>query len=170
MCQTENPVGEEFCRLCHARLPAGPPSDIPSDEASEEVEQGLMPDWLSRLREEESGEPSSSPPPSRRKSGDELEWLGEMPQVVGEDKGPPTGEVPEWVGEAPSGDGSEEPKVPEWLARIRAKAHDSGQESGLFERPVIPGEEPGRDRQGFGAAPGAPPLPAPRPGGGPEDP
>jgi len=168
MCQTENPVGEEFCRLCHARLPAGPPSDIPSDEASEEVEQGLMPDWLSRLRQEVSGEPSSSPPPSRPKSGDELEWLGEMPQVVGEDKGPPTGEVPEWVGEAPSGAGSEEPKVPEWLARIRAKAHDSGQESGIFERPVIPGEEPGGDRQGIGGAPSAPAFQAARPGEEPE--
>jgi hypothetical protein len=143
MCQTENPAGDEFCRLCHARLPAAPPPDIPSDEAAEEEAEGLLPDWLSRLREEISGEPSSSPPPVRPKAANELEWLGEMPQVAGEEKGPPTGEVPAWVGETPSGAAPEEHKVPEWLARIRAKAQESGQESGIFERPVIPGEEPG---------------------------
>ncbi len=115
-----------------------------------------MPDWLSRLRQEVSGDVPSGPPPSRPKPGDELEWLGEMPQVVGEDKGPPTGEVPAWVGEVPSGPAAEEPRVPEWLARIRAKAHESGQESGIFERPVIPGEEPGGYGLGASAAFSAP--------------
>src|SRR3989304_2108614 len=105
MCQTENAADAEFCRLCHAKLPDAAESPVPEvpetgaagvPSAADQV--GQMPDWLSRLRQEVTGEagPSGTAPLSG--AGDDLDWLGAMPQVAGEDQGPPPGEVPEWLG------------------------------------------------------------------------
>jgi hypothetical protein len=87
-----------------------------------------------------------------------------MPQVAGEDVGPPTGEVPEWVGEGPTEGPKEEAEVPEWLARIRARA----QESGVFERPDAlrrAGEVP---EQGEAVPPSSPAFAPAKPSAEPE--
>src|SRR3972149_3315605 len=102
MCQTENPHGQEFCRLCHARLPEGPPAEFADEASGAEDEGSVVPDWLSRLRQEVSGEPPPGPPPIRATDRAELDWLGEMPRVVGDEEGPPPGEVPDWVEDAPA--------------------------------------------------------------------
>jgi hypothetical protein len=145
MCQTENSVDAEFCRLCHAKLPEAPEgaADEPALPAS-----GPMPDWLERLREEVTGEPAGEPsaerptPPST--TGDELDWLGSMPKVENEDEGPPSGEVPDWVGGgAPPGGteaGGAQADVPEWLAKIRAKAREEGEAVSAFEEAPPPSE------------------------------
>jgi hypothetical protein len=158
MCQTENEVGAEYCRLCHARLPeapVGPPSD---DEGEAVSDSGQMPEWLSRLRQEVSGETPSSPPPEKPPADDGLEWLGEMPEVVGEEEGPPPGEVPEWVGEAPPSPA--EGDVPEWLARIRAKAKGSEEapEAEAFPQSAVEPETP-ETREEAPAPRPAPPAP-----------
>lgn len=146
MCQTENEAGAEFCRLCHARLPELPPDVSPEGQASTGAADEVIPDWLSRLRKEVSGEPIAEPPPAPRQAGaGELGWLGEMPQVSDQDEGPPEGDVPEWVG----GDEPAEGEVPEWLGRIRAKARG----------PEIPEED--RETAPFQA--GVEPEPAPAP-------
>jgi hypothetical protein len=148
MCQTENTVDAEFCRLCHAKLP-----EAPEGAAAEPAlpAAGPMPDWLERLREEVTGEPAGEPteerptPPST--SGDELDWLGSMPKVENEEEGPPSGEVPEWVGGGSSPGGTEAglaaANVPEWLAKIRAKAREEGEAVSAFEEEA-PAPEPSR--------------------------
>jgi hypothetical protein len=155
MCQTENPAGEESCRLCHAKLPPAP-AEEPGAEAAPAV-PGEMPDWLARLRQEVTGEagemePVSTPPAVPSGAGDDLDWLGAMPQVGGEDEGPPPGEVPDWVDSgAPGSEGAEGAGVPEWLAKIRAKARGEGE------------EEPAGEAGGAFTAPAAPSLPEPEP-------
>lgn len=160
MCQTENEVGTQFCRLCHARLPEDLPVPPPGDEGEAVSDGGQMPEWLSRLRQEVSGETPSSPPPAKPPADDGLEWLGEMPEVVGEEEGPPPGEVPEWVGETPPQAEVEKGEVPEWLARIRAKARDSegAPETEALPEPTVEPEalEPGEE-----APPPRPPPAAP---------
>ena len=137
MCQTENAAEAEFCRLCHAKLPEAPElPEIPETgavgaEAAPAI-RGEMPDWLSRLRKEVTGEagPSESAPLSG--AGDDLDWLGAMPQVGGEEAGPPSGEVPDWLGASAAAASSTDggaggAGVPEWLAKIRAKARIEGE-------------------------------------------
>src|SRR3990172_1165671 len=122
MCQTENAADAEFCRLCHAKLPdpaESPVPEVPETGAAggESAPSGRgapvsadrgsqMPDWLARLRQEVTGEagPLESAPLSG--AGDDLDWLGAMPAVAGEEEGPPPGEVPEWLGASPSGGAS----------------------------------------------------------------
>jgi hypothetical protein len=138
MCQTENAADADFCRLCHAKLPEAPENpEAPDPGATAGADQpavrGEMPDWLARLRQEVTGEegPAVSAPLSG--AGDDLDWLGAMPQVGGEEEGPPSGEVPDWLGanapgEAVSDEGPAGADVPEWLAKIRAKARgDEGE-------------------------------------------
>ena len=139
MCQTENSTDAEFCRLCHAKLPEAPPEEAGAEAVPA---AGPMPDWLARLREEVTGEPA---PPTAQAlpasgAGDDLDWLGSMPQVGSEDEGPPPGEVPEWVGDsAPSTEAAlESGNVPEWLAKIRAKAKGEGEEPAGSELPPVP--------------------------------
>ena len=146
MCQTENAADAEFCRLCHAKLPPAPAQ--PAEEAgeAEPAAPGAMPDWLARLRSEVTGEPGPPQAPPLSGAGDDLDWLGAMPQVGGEEEGPPPGEVPEWLGESAAaasaaslaGDGVSEAEVPEWLAKIRAKAHSEGGGEALAEPPPMP--------------------------------
>ncbi|HLE23081.1 MAG TPA: hypothetical protein VI701_02150 [Anaerolineales bacterium] len=143
MCQTENAAEAEFCRLCHAKLPEAP--EIPSVPGSGAVggqetpaAGGEMPDWLSRLRQEVTGEAGATESAPLSGAGDDLDWLGAMPQVGGEDEGPPAGEVPEWLGASASGETStdETPEgadVPEWLAKIRAKARGEDEGEPAFE-------------------------------------
>src|SRR3990172_2933244 len=118
MCQTENAADAEFCRLCHAKLPdpaESPVPEVPETGAAggESAPSGRgapvsadrgsqMPDWLARLRQEVTGEagPLESAPLSG--AGDDLDWLGAMPAVAGEEEGPPPGEVPEWLGASTS--------------------------------------------------------------------
>lgn len=157
MCQTENEIGAEFCRLCHARLPETPIGPPPESEGEAVSDAGQMPDWLSRLRQEVSGETPSSPPPEKPAADDGLEWLGEMPQVVGEEEGPPPGEVPEWVGETQPPSGAQEGEVPEWLARIRAKA--KGSDAPETEGTVEPFQEPEADEAMAEESPPGPPPP-----------
>jgi hypothetical protein len=168
MCQTENPVGSETCRLCHARLPETPDIEPAHEEESEPIAPAQMPDWLSRLRQEASGETPSTPPPEKPKSTDELDWLGEMPEVVHEEEGPPPGELPEWLGQAPpavSQDGEAgEGEVPEWLARIRTKAREDGTVPAEAESaPLIADAEP--EPESAAPSPPGPTPPAPKPEG-----
>jgi hypothetical protein len=159
MCQTENAADADFCRLCHAKLPEAP--EIPAvpqagATAGEDLPavRGEMPDWLARLRQEVTGEEGSAVSAPLSGAGDDLDWLGAMPQVGAEEEGPPAGEVPDWLGANAPGDTSSDEvpagaDVPEWLAKIRAKARgDEGEPS--FEGDEAPEVEP-------------PPLPVPPP-------
>src|SRR3990170_1767479 len=160
MCQTENAADAEFCRLCHAKLPeAAEVPEVPETGAAGGAmgppARGGMPDWLARLRQEVTGEagPSESAPLSG--AGDDLDWLGAMPQVAGEEAGPPPGEVPDWLGAStPAATSTDEAVVgadiPEWLAKIRAKARGDGEGEPAFE-----GE--------LAAEPSPAPTPAPLP-------
>jgi hypothetical protein len=101
---------------------------------------GEMPGWLAKLREDVTGEPAPAQTAPLSGAGDDLDWLGSMPQVEGEEVGPPSGEVPDWLGPSsaplPSTDEpSAEGQVPEWLAKIRAKARLEGDVESAAEEP-----------------------------------
>src|SRR3990172_4149872 len=171
MCQTENAADAEFCRLCHAKLPdpaESPVPEVPETGAAggESAPSGRgapvsadrasqMPDWLARLRQEVTGEAGPSETAPLSGAGDDLDWLGAMPAVAGEEEGPPPGEGPEWLGAGASGGSSADEAaagadVPEWLAKIRAKARGDGEGEPAFE-----GE--------LAAEPSPAPTPAPLP-------
>lgn len=133
ICQTENAPDAEFCRLCHARLPEAPEPEA-SGEGVPLAAGSNMPDWLSRLRQEVTGEEGPVQAAPLSGAGDDLDWLGAMPQVGSEDEGPPPGEVPDWLGESAApglatAGSADEANVPEWLAKIRAKARGEGEPS-----------------------------------------
>ncbi len=151
ICQTENAADAQFCRLCHAKLPESPGPEASAEGAAPAVRGGEMPDWLARLREDVTGEPTPASASPLSGAGDDLDWLGTMPQVGGEDEGPPPGEVPEWIGERTPAGTAVEADVPDWLAKIRAKARAEGE------------GEPGLEKAGAAMAAPPPPIAARKP-------
>src|SRR5512133_2871063 len=110
MCSKVNPPEAVVCAYCGARLKPVRPASTPAASAS----QGEAPDWLRGLR-------GSEP---------------EKPQ--GEESSQPSSAVPSGTSKTPARPASGGSDVPDWLSRIRDKAHE---EVGGSEEPT--GEDQG---------------------------
>ncbi|HSB90027.1 MAG TPA: hypothetical protein VLD63_08395 [Anaerolineales bacterium] len=163
MCRTPNPADAETCKLCGARLKPTGRLGTPSEEPDSEMRlpaTAELPPWLARLRKDVTGRGVIPPePPDKEEappeeeeaspsSEESPEWLGGMRPADSEEEGPPEGEVPAWLAEqapaappseaAPAAD--EAGPVPDWLARIRAKAQAEGRAEAPAEE--VPAAEP----------------------------
>ncbi|OGT28607.1 MAG: hypothetical protein A2Z17_03770, partial [Gammaproteobacteria bacterium RBG_16_66_13] len=151
MCSTLNPAEAETCKLCGARLQPTGRLGTSAEEPGASMRlppTGELPAWLARLRKEVTGRDDITvvPPPDEAPLPPEEggpDWLGDLRKVDSEEEGPPVGEVPDWLAaEPPEPAPDQAGAVPDWLARIRAKAQS--------EAPPSPAAEEG---------PSAPPAP-----------